>query len=73
MRNLSDEYLTRIYENEFDIVNPPKAEIEKITHIKQEPVKEENKPIQIKEKIEVKKSNFRKGFEAYVNIKEKKE
>jgi hypothetical protein len=65
-----EEYLTRIYENEFDLISPFKAEIQKITHIKQEPVKEENqKPIKVEEKIKVKKSQFRKGFEVFVNQK----
>ena len=61
-----DEYTSRIYENEFDIINIPKAEITKLTHIK--PIKEEKQiPIKIDEKIEVKQpSKFASGFTAYV-------
>jgi hypothetical protein len=61
-----DEYLTRIYENEFEIVNPPEAEITKMTHVKQ-PVKEKIEPIKIDTIIEVKeKSKFQQGFEVFL-------
>ena len=60
-----DEYTSRIYENEFNIINIPKAEILKMTHVKE--VKEEKKPIKIEEKIEVKEpSKFKKSFEVFI-------
>ncbi len=68
-----DEYTSRIYENEFDIVNPPQVEITKLTHVK--PVKEEKKviPIKIDEQIEVKEpSKFAKSFEVFITRGDKR-
>ncbi len=60
-----DEYTSRIYENVFDIINIPKAEILMMTHVKE--AKEEKKPIKIEEKIEVKEpSKFKKSFDIFI-------
>ncbi len=66
-----EDYYQIIYESSLEIVNPPKAEILKMTHVKEE-VKEDKKPIQIKEKIEIKPSKFRKGFEIFVKERKNK-
>ncbi|MCD4693303.1 MAG: hypothetical protein K8R79_10340 [Calditrichales bacterium] len=65
-----EEYLTRIYENEFAIINLPEAKIEKLTHIKTEVEEAKQEPIKIDEVIQVKeKSKFAKSFEIYIEEK----
>ena len=67
-----DDYFQIIYESEIELLTPPEATVEKITHVKQEPIKEEKqKPIKIDTIIEVKQpSKFASGFSAFIKERE---
>jgi len=68
-----DDYILIALDSEMELLNPPSATIGKLTQIKQE-VKEERKPIQIKEKqIFKEKSAFQKDFSAFVELRNKRE
>ena len=67
---LFTDYTQVIMESELILLNPPQVEIEKLTQIKKEPIKEEVKPIKIEEKIILKpKSKFAENFEIFVKEK----
>lgn len=71
---LIDDYSQTIIESEMVLLFPPEITIDKMTHVKQEPVKEEKQNIKIEEKIIVKpKSKFAENFSIFVTQGENKE
>jgi len=65
---VEDYYLIAL-DSEIELLNPPEASISKVTQLKRE-VKEEIKPIQIKQKQVFKeKTDFQKSFDVMLQLK----
>jgi len=69
---VEDYYLIAL-DSEMVLLNPPEARIEKMTQLKRD-IKEERKPIKIEQKQIFKpKTPFAKSFDAFVELKNKRE